>query len=194
MIEKLVFATHNPNKLAEVRRILEPLGIQIIGAGELNLADVEETGTTFRENALLKARAAFEQTGLPVLADDSGLCIEALNGAPGIFAARFAAAHGGYPAVFDYLNEQLVGKSRAAHFICTMVLILSDGQEVVFEGRVDGVLDEKPSGPHTFGYDPIFVPNGYAETFGVLEPDIKNKISHRARALALVEQFLAQKS
>ncbi len=193
MTQKLVFATHNRNKVAEVRQILEPLGFEILSADDLNLVDVEETGTTFRENALLKARAAFAATGQAVMADDSGLCIPALDGAPGIYAARFAAAHGGYPAVFDYLNQMLAGKDRSAYFICTIALILQNGEEFVFEGRVDGQLDERPSGPHTFGYDPIFVPQGYSETFGVLEPDVKNKISHRARALEQLRAFLEKR-
>ena len=190
MFHQLILATHNANKLNEARQILAPLGIEVISAGDLNLPDVDETGATFHENALLKAQAAFKATGKPVLADDSGLCIPALDGAPGVFSARFAAAHGGYPAVFSYLNELLLGKSRAAYFICSMVLVLSENQMVSFEGRVDGHLNLEPSGTHTFGYDPIFVPDGYTDTFGVLEADVKNKISHRARAMAQLVSFL----
>lgn len=190
MFHQLILATHNLNKLKEARQILAPLGIEVISAGDLNLPDVDETGATFHENALLKAQAAFKATGKPVLADDSGLCIPALDGAPGVFSARFAAAHGGYPAVFFYLNELLENKSRAAYFICSMVLVLSENQMVSFEGRVDGHLNLEPSGTHTFGYDPIFVPDGYADTFGVLEADVKNKISHRARAMAQLVSFL----
>ena len=193
MIQQIILATHNPHKLEEVRRILGSLGIDVIGASDLNLPDVAETGKTFYENALIKAQAAFKITGKPVLADDSGLCIPALDGIPGVYAARFAAAHGGYPAVFEYLNELLVGKSRAAYFICSMVLILAEGKVHTFEGRVEGHLNKLPSGTHTFGYDPIFVPEGYCETFGVLEADVKNKISHRARAMAQLVDFL-QKS
>lgn len=189
MIQQIILATHNPHKLEEVRRILGSLGIDVIGASDLNLPDVAETGKTFYENALIKAQAAFKITGKPVLADDSGLCIPALDGIPGVYAARFAAAHGGYPAVFEYLNELLVGKSRAAYFICSMVLILAEGKVHTFEGRVEGHLNKLPSGTHTFGYDPIFVPEGYCETFGVLEADVKNKISHRARALARLADF-----
>ena len=193
MIQQIILATHNPHKLEEVHRILGSLGIDVIGASDLNLPDVAETGKTFYENALIKAQAAFKITGKPVLADDSGLCIPALDGIPGVYAARFAAAHGGYPAVFEYLNELLVGKSRAAYFICSMVLILAEGKVHTFEGRVEGHLNKLPSGTHTFGYDPIFVPEGYCETFGVLEADVKNKISHRARAMAQLVDFL-QKS
>lgn len=189
MIQQIILATHNPHKLEEVRRILGSLGIDVIGASDLNLPDVAETGATFHENALIKAQAAFKVAGKPVLADDSGLCIPALDGIPGVYAARFAAAHGGYPAVFEYLNELLVGKSRAAYFICSMVLILAEGKAHTFEGRVEGHLNKLPSGTHTFGYDPIFVPEGYCETFGVLEADVKNKISHRARALAQLADF-----
>ena len=164
MIQQIILATHNPHKLEEVRRILGSLGIDVIGASDLNLPDVAETGKTFYENALIKAQAAFKITGKPVLADDSGLCIPALDGIPGVYAARFAAAHGGYPAVFEYLNELLVGKSRAAYFICSMVLILAEGKVHTFEGRVEGHLNKLPSGTHTFGYDPIFVPDGYCVT------------------------------
>ena len=190
MFNQLILATHNPNKIKEVREILAPFGIEVIGADDLNLPDIDETGDTFHENALLKAQAAFKATGKPVLADDSGLCIPALDGAPGVLSARFAAAHGGYPAVFSYLNELLENKSRAAYFICSMVLVLSENQTVSFEGRVDGHLNTEPSGTHTFGYDPIFVPDGYTDTFGVLEADVKNKISHRARAMAQLVSFL----
>ena len=189
MTQQIILATHNAHKLEEVRQILGPLGIEVIGAADLNLPDVAETGKTFYENALIKAQAAFQATGKPVLADDSGLCIPALDGLPGIYAARFAAVHGGYPAVFEYLNTLLAGKSRAAYFVCSMVLILAEGEVHPFEGRVEGHLNKQPSGTHTFGYDPIFVPDGYGETFGVLEADVKNKISHRAQALAQLAAF-----
>lgn len=189
-MKELLFATHNAHKVAEVRRILEPLNLRILSADEISVPDVEENGTTFRENALIKARAAFQATGKAVMADDTGLCINALDGAPGLKTARFAAAHGGYPAVFDYLNTLLDGKDRTAYFTCTVALILEDGSEHIFEGRVNGRLDTKPSGPHTFGYDPIFIPDGYNETFGVLDSDVKNAISHRARTLEKLAQFL----
>lgn len=192
-MRQLILASHNLNKIREARQILSPLGIEVLGAHELNLPDVAETGATFHENALIKAQAAFKVAGKPVLADDSGLCIPALDGMPGVLSARFAAAHGGYPAVFSYLNELLENKSRAAYFICSMVLMVSENEIVSFEGRVDGRLNEQPSGSHTFGYDPIFVPDGYADSFGVLSSDVKNKISHRARAMAQLVDFL-QKS
>ena len=193
MINKIVLATHNAHKLAEVQAILKPLGIAVIGGEEAGLKDIDETGTTFEENACLKARAAYQQIHMPILADDSGLCITALNGAPGLHSARFAKEHGGYPAVFDEVWRLLKDKSDwSAHFTCCIVLKTGEktDDEHVFIGQMPGKIAPKASGTHLFGYDPIFVPDGYSETCGVLEPDIKNKISHRAKALEKLIRFL----
>ncbi len=190
-MKKIIFATHNEGKLREVRQILEPLNIEVLGAGDLDLPDVPETGETFKENALLKATAVYRLTGLPTLADDSGLCINALNGQPGLFSARFAKQHGGYPAVFDKLNELLAEEiDRSAYFICVMALVSGPDAEHVFVGHVDGTILREPQGVHGFGYDPVFQPDGYNETMAVLGDDVKNKISHRARALSQLFDYL----
>ena len=193
MLKKIVLATHNAHKLEEVRAILAPLGIEVLGGDDVGLKDVKETGATFEENSRLKARAAYKQIGIPVLADDSGLCINVLNGSPGLHSARFAAENGGYPAVFDVVWQKLKPfEDWSAYFICCMVL--KEGpdptDEHVFIGKMVGKIAPTASGTHLFGYDPIFIPDGYTETCGVLEPEIKNKISHRAKALEQLVTFL----
>ena len=193
MINKIVLASHNAHKLAEFQAILKPLDIQVIGGDEAGLTDVAETGTTFEENALLKARSAYEQIHLPILADDSGLCISALDGKPGLHSARFAKEHGGYPAVFDEVWRLLKEKTDwSAHFTCCIVLKTGEKpeDEQVFLGQMLGRIATKASGTHLFGYDPIFIPDGYTDTCGVLDPEIKNKISHRARALQKLVRYL----
>ena len=193
MIQKIVLATHNAHKLEEVRAILSPLGIEVLGGDDVGLKDVEETGQTFEENSRLKARAAYAQVKMPVLADDSGLCITALNGAPGLHSARFAADHGGYPAVFDVVWKQLKPHSDwSAYFICSMVLKTGPdpADEHLFIGKMTGHIAPKASGTHLFGYDPIFIPDGYTDTCGVLDPEVKNRISHRAKALESLTSFL----
>ncbi len=192
MLSRLVLATQNAHKLAEVRAMLAPLGITVIGGGEAGLVDVPENGTTFAENALIKARAGFQQTGMPTLADDSGLCIAAMGDAPGIRSARFASEHGGYPAVFDVV-QRLIGDNpdRSAYFMCCLALVTEDGAEHVFTGRVDGTIARTATGTHLFGYDPIFVPTGYDASFGALDEAVKNRISHRARAMCQLVDFLS---
>ena len=193
-MHKLVLATHNQHKLEEVSAILSPLGIKLLGADDVGLKDVDETGTTFSENALLKARAAYTQIHLPVLADDSGLCIAAMNGEPGLYSARFAAEHGGYPAVFEEVWRRIAScADKSAYFMCAMALVGGPKKEdeYLFSGRMDGRIADQASGTHLFGYDPIFIPNGYHETCGVLDPAIKNKISHRAKALEQLVAFLS---
>ncbi|MBQ7412752.1 MAG: RdgB/HAM1 family non-canonical purine NTP pyrophosphatase [Alphaproteobacteria bacterium] len=194
-MNKLILATHNAHKLEEVRAILAPLGVQVLGAADVGLKDVAETGTSFQENALLKARAAYEQVKMPVLADDSGLCIAALDGRPGIYSARFATEHGGYPAVFDEIWKQMGNNpDRTAYFICCMALVTGDRIDDyhLFTGKMSGKIDDHASGTHLFGYDPIFIPDGYTQTCGVLEPIVKNKISHRAKALSALVTYLGQ--
>lgn len=195
MPDKLVLATHNRHKLEEVRAILEPLNITVLGGDEVALADVPETGTTFQENALLKARAAYRQLNIPVLADDSGLCIRALGDGPGLHSARFAQAHGGYPAVFNAIWQQLASHTdKSAYFICCMALVTGPTQadEHLFIGKMTGRISNQAQGIHLFGYDPIFIPDGYTQTCGELSPEIKNKISHRAHALEQLTNFLRQ--
>ncbi len=190
-MKTFVLASHNTHKLEEIQRILLPLNIQIIDSKTAHLPDVIETGETFKENAVLKATEGFKQTKMPVLADDSGLCISALNDAPGVYSARFAAKHGGFPAVFDVLNEQLKEKpNRKAHYVCVIALAMSETQVYTFEGEMHGTLALSPEGTNGFGYDPLFIPDGYRKTLGCISAEEKNKISHRAKALEKLFEFL----
>jgi len=188
--ERLVIATHNPGKLREIAALVEPLGIACVGAGELGLPEPEEIGVAFVDNADLKAREAADLSGLPALADDSGLCVDALHGRPGIFSARWAEDEVGKR---DWMRamERVWRESEAvepdaptaAHFACALAIAWpNDGQTESFEGRVDGTLVWPPRGNRGFGYDPIFVPVGYEQTFGELDPELKHRISHRAAA------------
>ena len=188
--ERLVIATHNEGKLKEISALLEPFGIACTGAAELDLPEPEETGVTFVDNAELKARTAADLSGLPALADDSGLCVEALGGMPGVFSARWAEAREGgrdFHLAMQRVWEQVEAcgprVSRDAHFVCALAIAWpNDGQSESFEGRVDGKLVWPPRGDKGFGYDPMFVPEGYEQTFGEMDPDEKHAISHRARA------------
>jgi XTP/dITP diphosphohydrolase len=188
--EKLVIATHNPGKLREIAELIEPLGIACVGAEELGLPEPEEIGNTFLDNSDLKAREAADLSGLPALADDSGLAVDALHGLPGIFSARWAEDSDGsrdwmraMERVWTRLEEAGPDASRDAHFACALSLAWpNDGQIEGFEGRVDGTLVWPPRGDKGFGYDPMFVPAGHKQTFGEMDPAEKHKISHRARA------------
>jgi XTP/dITP diphosphohydrolase len=194
--EKLVIATHNPGKLREIAELIEPLGIACIGAEELGLPEPEEIGNTFLDNADLKAREAADLSGLSALSDDSGLCVDALHGLPGIFSARWAEDGDGnrdwmraMEQVWTRLEEAGPDASRDAHFACALSLAWpNDGQIEGFEGRVDGTLVWPPRGDRGFGYDPMFVPAGHEQTFGEMDPAEKHTISHRARAF---EKLLA---
>ncbi|HET9458611.1 MAG TPA: RdgB/HAM1 family non-canonical purine NTP pyrophosphatase [Sphingomicrobium sp.] len=187
---KLVIATHNPGKLAEIAALIEPLGIACVGAEELGLPEPEEIGNTFADNADLKAREAADLSGLPALADDSGLCVEALHGRPGIFSARWAEDEAGnrdwmraMEKVWREVQATEPDAPPAAHFTCALSLAWpNDGQAESFEGRVDGILVWPPRGDKGFGYDPMFVPVGHDITFGEMDPDEKHRISHRADA------------
>lgn len=189
-IEKLVIATHNPGKLREIRELLAPLGIDCVGAAELGLPEPEEIGNTFVDNADLKAREAADLSGLPALADDSGLAVDALHGLPGIFSARWAEDETGnrdwmraMERVWREVEAAGDDASRDAHFACALSLARpDDGQTQAFEGRVDGRLTWPPRGDKGFGYDPMFVPLGYSETFGEMDQAEKHRISHRADA------------
>ena len=188
--DRLVIATHNPGKLREIAALIERLGIACVGAEELGLPEPEEIGNTFVDNADLKAREAADLSGLPSLADDSGLSVDALHGLPGIFSARWAEDEGGIRD-FDRAMERVWREVEAAgpeaghdaHFTCALSLAWpNDGQAEAFEGRVDGTLVWPPRGDQGFGYDPMFVPIGCDQTFGEMDPAEKHKISHRARA------------
>ncbi|WP_371497252.1 RdgB/HAM1 family non-canonical purine NTP pyrophosphatase [Kitasatospora sp. NBC_00374] len=185
---RLVLATRNQHKVAELRAILGAAGldVELVGADAYpEIPDVRETGVTFAENALLKAHALARGTGLPAVADDSGLCVDVLGGAPGIFSARWAGKHGDDRANLDLLLAQLGDVSdphRAAHFACAAALALPDGTERVVEGRLRGTLRTAPAGDGGFGYDPILQPLGETRTCAQLTPAEKNAISHRGEA------------
>jgi len=190
---KLVIASHNEGKVKEIRTLLSPYGIEPVSAAELGLPEPAETGTTFAENALLKAHASAQGANLPVLADDSGLCVAALGGAPGVYTADWAErqAFEGQPGRDWYMamgkvEGKLAGQGadvdRSAYFTCTLALVWPDGHEEVFEGRVNGSLTWPPRGTLGFGYDPVFVPEGREQTFAQLDPAEKHAMSHRADA------------
>ena len=195
---KVVVATHNPGKLREMRELLAPYGIEAVSAGELGLAEPDETGTMFSENAAIKARAAAHASGLPAFADDSGLCVDALDGAPGLFSARWAGSAKDFAAAMERVERELQRRGatapsdRRAHFVSALVLAWPDGHEELFEGRVHGTLVWPPRGERGFGYDPIFQPDGHGNTFGEFSAEEKHGISwtdggaqalsHRARA------------
>lgn len=195
----LVLATHNPGKLPEIRALVEPYGMQVLSAGELGLPEPAETGTTFAENALIKAHSAARGSGHPALADDSGLEVFALGGRPGVYTADWAErqAFEGEPGrdwymamgkVEGLLAELGPDADRAARFVCTLAIAWPDGTEAVFEGEVQGSLTWPPRGTLGFGYDPVFIPAGSAKTFAEIAPEAKHAISHRADAFAkLVE-------
>ncbi|MDT8758813.1 RdgB/HAM1 family non-canonical purine NTP pyrophosphatase [Sphingomonas psychrotolerans] len=183
---KLVIASHNPGKVREIKALLGPYGIEPVSAADLDLPEPEETGVTFVANAELKALQAADLSGLPALADDSGLCVEALNGDPGIFSARWAGETKDFAIAIQRVEDKLAAlppeTGRDAHFVCALALAWPDGHVEWFEGRVDGVLVWPPRGDKGFGYDPVFVPHGHDQTFGEMDPDAKHAMSHRADA------------
>jgi len=184
--DRLVIASHNQGKVREIADLLAPFAIDVVSAGELGLPEPEETGTTFAENAALKARASVAGSGLPALADDSGFSVAALDGAPGIHAARFATREDGtrdFDWAMERVHEAADGSGdETCWFTCALALAWPDDHVEIFEGRVEGTLAWPPRGKLGFGYDPIFVPNGYAETFAEMSPEAKHAISHRAIA------------
>jgi XTP/dITP diphosphohydrolase len=191
---RLVIATHNSGKLREFDELLRPFDLTLLGAAALGLAEPEETGSTFRDNAVLKARAAAQASGVVALSDDSGLCVEALDGAPGIYSARWAGPTKDFGAAMARVESEL--KARAApppwraSFVSVLALAWPDGADEAFEGRADGILVFPPRGTAGFGYDPIFLPDGHDRTFGEMSSEEKHGIpadgslalSHRARA------------
>lgn len=195
---RLILATRNAGKLTELRAILADadLGHDLVGADAYpDVPDVKETGVTFAENALLKAHALARATGLPAVADDSGLCVDVLGGAPGIFSARWAGRHGDDRANLDLLLAQLSdidAPHRAAHFTCAAALALPDGTERVVEGRLRGTLRHVPAGSGGFGYDPVLQPDGDTRTTAELSADEKNAISHRGKAFRALVPVLRE--
>lgn len=199
---RLVIATHNAGKLREISALLAPYGVECLSAGALGLPEPAETGTTFTENALIKARAAAQAAQMPALADDSGLSVAALDGRPGVYTADWAerqwfegkSGRDWYMAmgkVEGLLCERGADADRSAWFSCVLAIAWPDGDSVTYEGRVDGALVWPPRGTLGFGYDPVFVPQGRDQTFSEIDPDEKHRISHRAAAFArlVAEQF-----
>ncbi len=180
----LVIASHNQGKIEEISHLLAPFNINITSSAALNLSEPEETGKTYLENALLKAKACSAKTGLPTLSDDSGLEVEALGNEPGVNTARYAKTFGGYEAVFERWSQNVdIKKNPRASFYCVQVLLWPDDHYEVFEGRVNGTLTFPPRGIYGHGYDPIFVPGGFAQTVAEMSLSEKNKCSHRFFAL-----------
>jgi XTP/dITP diphosphohydrolase len=194
---RIILATHNPGKLAELRRILvaSKVDVDVADLSEYpDMPEVAETGGTFEANALLKARAVAAHTGLPAVADDSGLCVDALNGMPGVLSARWSGRHGDDEANLRLLLAQLAdvpADRRAAHFYCAAALVLPSGAEHVTEGAVYGWLTDAPRGTNGFGYDPIFVPDSSGLTTAQMAPADKDAISHRGRALRALAPIIA---
>jgi len=189
---RLVIASHNPGKVVEIRELVAPFGIDVVSAGELGLPEPAETGDTFAANAALKARAAATGARLPALADDSGLVVPALDGAPGIYSARWAGPSKDFALAMRKVETALGGNpDRRAAFVCALAVAWPDGTVCDFEGRVDGTLVWPPRGTRGFGYDPMFVPDGGTLSFGEMEPAAKHAISHRAIAFRrLVDALL----
>jgi XTP/dITP diphosphohydrolase len=199
MAHKLVLATRNQGKVTEFRRILDGLApgeIELISVDHFpELIDVEETGSTFEENSLLKARYTSKATGLPAIADDSGLCVAALAGAPGIFSARWAGEHGNDQANLEKVLDQLMDvpdSERNAYFICVAALVLPDGRVQVAEGRFDGHILRAPVGENGFGYDPIFRPSGMAISSAQMSATEKDLLSHRGKSLRALAPHVIQ--
>ena len=194
-LERLVVATGNRGKLAEIREVLAHTGIALVAQSELGISDAEETGATFIENALIKARHASRASGLPALGDDSGICVDALGGAPGLLSARYGGTHGDAVANIAKLLAALEGVEdarRSAHFHCTIVLLQNaeDPAPLIAEGRWSGRILHAPRGNRGFGYDPVFFDPALGMGAGELDADVKNRVSHRGQALARLRELL----
>ena len=191
-MKELIFASHNKGKIAEIKQILTPFGIGVKSSDEVDFPDVEETGTTFEENAVLKAVTIAKLKGVPCIADDSGLCVNALDGRPGVYSARYAPNRD-FDKAMDKLLAEIAdsgNKDRTAYFACVLVLAYPDGTYKSFEGRVNGSITLQKQGLGGFGFDPVFMPLGYDKTFAELGSEIKNTISHRGRALEKFVKYL----
>jgi len=199
-VKTLLLATHNTGKVCEFEQMLEGLNIKIQSAADFNLAEPEETGKSFADNALLKARAACQATGLPSLADDSGLCVDILNGAPGIYSADWAEVSGrgqkgrDFNVAIERVHEEVGGidGTQTARFMAVLALVYPDGTEELFEGRMEGHLTWPKRGAQGHGYDPIFIPEGHSVTCAEMQPEEKNAISHRAKAVIKFKEYLLQ--
>lgn len=197
MATTLIIASHNEGKVREFRELLAPFGFAVESAAERNLPEPEETGETFEANAELKARAAASASGCLALADDSGLCVVALDHAPGVYSARWAGATKDFAQAASRIARELHQRGiepegAAAYFVCVLSLAYPNGDMRTLRGEVHGTLTYPPRGTHGFGYDPIFVPGGYAQTFGEMNPEHKHSISHRAQAFAQLKDLLTK--
>ena len=192
MSMKFVLASHNPGKLAEMQSILSGYGVEVVSPAEVGVSlEVEETGGTFGENAMLKAKAYCEASGLPAIADDSGLCVDALNGGPGVYSARYGGEDLDDRGRCMLLLSNLRGQTtRAAHFSCAIACAFPDGRTLTAEGRCDGAIAFAPLGDGGFGYDPVFLVPEKGKTFGQLSAEEKSAISHRGKALAAFAEKL----
>lgn len=198
--DRLVVASHNPGKVREIRELLAGHAVEVVSAGELGLPEPEETGSSFAENAAIKAHAAAQAAGLPALADDSGYAVAALDGAPGIYSARWAGPEKDFALAMGKVEEALLARGattpqeRRAAFVCALTLAWPDGHAETFEGVVEGLSVWPPRGDRGFGYDPIFQPDGHTRTFGEMSPEEKHGItdgkglSHRARAFLALKK------
>ena len=190
--QKILIATHNKGKLEEFRELLGPLGVEVVSAGELNLAEPAETENNFVGNARIKAKSAMDATGIITLADDSGLCVDALNGDPGVYTADWAGPSRDWMMAMRTVEEKLqaagavTSAQRSASFNCTLLVLWPDGEERVYVGTAPGHLTWPPAGAYGHGYDPVFVPEGADISFAQMTHEEKNKISHRGRALELL--------
>ena len=187
--QKLVISSHNTGKIKEFYELFKPFNITLFSSLDFNIDKPKENGNNFSENALIKAYYTYEHTGLASLSDDSGICIEALEGQPGIFSARWAGPKKDFSEAIKKVEKKLKDlkiEKACAFFICSLAIVWPDGSHQLFEGRVDGRLIFPPRGNFGFGYDPIFIPHGRKETFGEMDPKIKKKISHRAEAFKLL--------
>jgi len=187
---RLVLATHNPGKVVELAELLNPHGLDVVSAGELGLPEPDETETSFIGNARLKALSAATLSGLPAIADDSGLCVDGLGGAPGIYSARWAGPGKDFSVAMARVNDELGTNPRTAHFICALCVAWPDGHTKVVEGRVDGTLVWPPRGGNGFGYDPMFLMDGKAQTYGEMPRAKKEEDNHRARAFQQLDALL----
>lgn len=189
--KQIIFASRNAGKIKEIKALLSPLSIDVLSAEDVDLGEVAETGLTFEENAKIKALTAAKEAGLPALADDSGLCIHGLNNEPGIYSSRYAQKMGGYPSAFEDISKRLENNpDKTAHFSCFAVLAFPNGETKTFEGRVDGKIVSPRNGENGFGFDPIFMPDGFTQSFAELSETKKNAISHRGKAMQAFIEYL----
>ena len=189
--DRIVIATHNAGKARELAELFTIVGVETVSAAELGIDEPEETGKSFAENATLKAEAAAKSSGLPAVADDSGLEVSALSGAPGIHSARWGGPHKDFALAMERVNRELKASGsndRTAKFVCVLAYARPNAETIATRGAIVGTLTWPPRGTRGFGYDPIFVPQGYDQTFGEMEPSLKDSISHRARAFEKLMQ------